>query len=321
MKTKGFTLVELLVVIAIISMLMGILMPALSKAKMIAQLAVCGANLSGAGKALLLYANEYNGQYVQAGGRESRWGPTKNWKATTLQGETAAFGPIGSNTATIGANFYYLIKYADASPKLFICKGDNGAREFKLSEPEYRDKVFNNDITEAWDFGSIPQKHYSYAYQVPFNSPNGTGHFPLSSFSDPEMAIMADRNPYIALTVDLDWDKNYYVWRNSLAGSKETEKWGNSPNHRGEGQNVLFNDIHVEFARVPYCGVNEDNIYSAAEPSRPVQVGIEPWPGAKQAGLILPTAGCEKVAPRSKTDSVLINDGTEQGGIRTSGHP
>ena len=58
MKKKGFTLVELLVVIAIIALLMGILMPALARVRMIAYRMVCGANLSGIGKALLLYAGD-----------------------------------------------------------------------------------------------------------------------------------------------------------------------------------------------------------------------------------------------------------------------
>ena len=57
MERKGFTLVELLVVIAIIALLMGILMPALARVRQIAFRLVCGTNLSGIGKAMLIYAN------------------------------------------------------------------------------------------------------------------------------------------------------------------------------------------------------------------------------------------------------------------------
>jgi len=55
---KGFTLIELLVVIAIIAVLMGILMPALRKAKEQGRAAVCLNNLKQIGLASQLYAED-----------------------------------------------------------------------------------------------------------------------------------------------------------------------------------------------------------------------------------------------------------------------
>src|SRR4030043_1266665 len=74
MRKKCFTLVELLVVIGIIAVLMGILLPALSAVRRTAQRVVCGSNLAGVGKAMLLYANEYGGDFPRAGGSASTWG-------------------------------------------------------------------------------------------------------------------------------------------------------------------------------------------------------------------------------------------------------
>ena len=73
MKKKGFTLVELLVVISIIALLIAILMPALSKVKTFAYQLLCGTNLNGLGKAMLLYAPEYQDEFPRAGTATSVW--------------------------------------------------------------------------------------------------------------------------------------------------------------------------------------------------------------------------------------------------------
>jgi prepilin-type N-terminal cleavage/methylation domain-containing protein/prepilin-type processing-associated H-X9-DG protein len=63
-KTKAFTLVELLVVIAIIALLMGILLPALNRARAAAQRVVCMAMLRSFGQANMAYATSNNGKFV-----------------------------------------------------------------------------------------------------------------------------------------------------------------------------------------------------------------------------------------------------------------
>jgi len=58
---EGFTLVELLVVVAIIALLLGILLPALGKAREVARSAACMANLRGAGIGVSVYQTEWDG--------------------------------------------------------------------------------------------------------------------------------------------------------------------------------------------------------------------------------------------------------------------
>ncbi|MBN2182478.1 MAG: type II secretion system protein [Sedimentisphaerales bacterium] len=80
-RRTGFTLIELLVVIAIIALLMGILMPALNRAKMLAQKISCASNIRQMGTGVNLYAEDYDGllppmnevRPLQTAGHYTRW--------------------------------------------------------------------------------------------------------------------------------------------------------------------------------------------------------------------------------------------------------
>ena len=293
MKAKGFTLVELLVVIAIIALLMGILMPALSRVRQLAFRLTCGTNLSGLGKAMLVYANDYEDELPRAGGKEAVWGPTNNWMATdrhTAFGAGAHRG--GTGKATISSCFYLLVKYAEVTPKSFVCKGDAGTTEFKLSEvPGGVPTTF--ELIDAWDFGPPEEswKHNSYAYHIPF------GLYALTTSGEPGLAVAADRNPWIISPAGnplpiAEFRPGIPPWN----ASNEKVRNGNALAHQSDGQNVLFLDSHVEFEKRSYCSVEDDNAYTISSyPAKGDPLGLVPPIGAN----------CK---PANRKDSVLVHD-------------
>ena len=290
MKRKGFTLVELLVVIAIIALLMGILMPALSRVRQIAFRMVCGTNLSGIGKAMLIYSNDYDDGLPRSGGRNSPWAPKiPNWQAANRFGAYGVSANGEGGVGSISSCFYLLVKYAEVTPKSFLCKGDTGTTEFKPANYG----AGARDLIDLWDFGPEPKEHCSYAYHMPF------GLYALTTSGEPGMAVAADRNPFIKSPMAEPKDISLFV----PGGGKEAERMGNANQHQDDGQNVLFLDFHVNFEKKPYCGINDDNIYTFWSPGLDIRKGIQPVLGS---------------TPADRADSLLVHD-AEGGG--TKGRP
>lgn len=237
----------------------------------------CGTNLSGIGKAMLVYANDYDDELPRAAGPNSKWGVTPDFQADT---RSDAFGLTegSAGQASISASLFLLVKYVEITPKSFLCKGDRETAEFIPSKYGVR----NKELIDLWDFGPDPAKHCSYTYHIPY------GPYALTSSSDPRMAVAADRNPWLPSP----GAKPRKFERFDLAGNRKAIKAGNTIFHREDGQNVLFIDGHAAFEKSSACGINDDNIYTS-------------WKGSDIKKGSPPTLTSQ---PANRLDSLLVHD-------------
>ena len=277
---KGFAVLGIVMPVVFFSLMFRTVLP---RTRSVAFRMVCGSNLSGIGRAMLIYANDYDNEFPRAGYAGTKWGSqVLNWAAPD---RAAAFGLERGRTggsATISSSLYLLVKFAEITPKSFCCKYDIKTKPFKAY-----DYIPNMEDEDAWDFGPEPAKHYSYSYHMPYGP-----YFLSITSSDPGMAVAADRNPWL----DPYTDTTGFKWDDQTkTGGREDIKGyqkGNSGPHQREGQNLLFMDNHVSFEKHSFCGVNDDNIYTYWNGSD-IQQGAPPVIGSQ---------------PADKLDSLLVNE-------------
>ena len=268
MKKKGFTLIELLVVIAIIAMLMAILMPALGKVRRLAQRLVCGTNLAGLGKSIMLYANDNDEDYPQQGGLTTQWAPG----IISLPGWNNEANPNNGSLAnvTVSSDLYLLIREADVAPKNFVCKSSD-QKEFEVTAAN---GVAGTDVelTDIWDFGNDSRLFVSYSYHQQHRGSGTSISYAVSTSSSSNSAVLADRNPYLdealvrgtptSIEDSLSMVDRFDFVNIDAGGPKYLTYVANSYPHGREGQNVLFNDGSTSFEKTPDVGENSDNIYT-----------------------------------------------------------
>jgi len=257
------------VVIAIISLLVSIMVPSLDRVRELARRAKCAANLRSSGSAMVLYA-ESEGSYPYVPLNGAGWGV-----AVGTGREINPFaGAAQSRNPT--STLYLLVRGVYCGGAIFVC-------------PSAEEREDDSQSADRWDFTS--GANVSHALMNPYGSSRQLRE------SSGQVVLMADASPYFAAGTGL---------RNATAvvdfGANPDEAAvarGNSPNHRGEGQNVARYGGSAEFRSRADCGAGNDNIYTRAANAS----GTDP-------GGNLPAAGADgsqyDQGPAGPEDSYLL---------------
>jgi len=239
-NTSGITI--LLCVLAIF------LLPTGGTSKTLAYRSSCAANLRGIMNSMIIYAAQNNEQFPIV--TYAPYSPALN--------NPSATATYSSSTDAINA--YYRAPYPQAgsvtantwilaiegmSPKLFICKSDpyvTGPAELINSAGRYYNN-FQND------------KQLSYSFAYPWKSDGTVGKW-WTNTSDASLPLAADMAP------EQNTGKPQRIL-NPTSRPADIKTWS-SGNHDGDGQNVAFADVHVDYVKTPLVGQNNDNIWTTS---------------------------------------------------------
>jgi prepilin-type N-terminal cleavage/methylation domain-containing protein/prepilin-type processing-associated H-X9-DG protein len=284
-RRRGVTLIELLVVLGIILLLVGILVPAITRTRHTGGRMKCASNLRQIGQGIQMYANENKGNFPRtyfnpstATVIASNSGFNTNKSFADLPTQAS---PVGNNNVT--ASLFLLLKTQDLTSEVFICPSSQGER----------DTFGGKSVQERSNFTNIPMNlTYSYVAPFPTRSARDAG-FKLNYTLTSDFAIAADINPGNTGGNPPD---NVTIVKASSARNIMAN--ANTNNHNGDGQNVLYADGHVEFQNTPFCGmlrpgagINSfrDNIYTASGGTNPTGGKTDEGPQDQYDSIMLPT--------------------------------
>jgi prepilin-type N-terminal cleavage/methylation domain-containing protein/prepilin-type processing-associated H-X9-DG protein len=223
----AFTLIELLVVIAIISVLAALLLPALGKAKSLAQTIRCTSNLKQLQFAWHLYYDDNNDRLVP------NWFIWDGSSWTTSQGTTNSWvsGTAYNSTSTVGIRQGALFQYTGKAVGIYRCPSDKSPRPFNVTLSYYMNGRISSDNGNSW----LP--------------PPGPGFPPIV------VRLAGIRRPVNVFTF-IDGAEQSMTHGTFLLDAEQSDYWYTIPGERDRrcGANVAFADGHVPFHKWLYLG-------------------------------------------------------------------
>ncbi len=288
----GFNLVQLMVVIGLILVAVAFLIPTVHNANRgdTAGRVKCAANLKQIGNGLILYSIENKGLFPRTHAVDGA--PVQITNDGFADVDAFKVEPAGRKINNIPQAMFLLIRQEDLTPAVFVCPSGIAEADTMGNLPATSRSNFTGTGVDGGDV----TKHVSYSFVnvYPTTTAEKLKYKKLLTECASDFATAADISP---LPIDS------LVWKDIKVGAvRATIIKGNSRNHDGDGQNVLYADGHVEFLQTPLCGANNDNIYTAQSPE---EAAINNGPEPKTGG-VGSSALDGNPDPRSANDSVLL---------------
>lgn len=232
---RAFTLIELLVVIAVIALLLSIVMPALRKAKEIAQSVVCQNHLKTLGLANEVYAGQWNQWYVPVIDTTMTLRGEPTWNSNSVFRNI-----VGLDKAYVGSSF--------TMPGEYLCPSDRQSNEayWQAAGTTYQNFVsYGYNLTD-WGRGS--KKPAVWSGNLPAS--DWACRWRVSEIKTPANKIMfVDAGDIWASMDGADYKRYWDVYGQDIIRHRSQGMWQPVYFRHREGANIVYFDGHVDFQR------------------------------------------------------------------------